>query len=215
MALRPRKFTDSNYVRAFREIVSRIGRALRAEPVRMYVAGGAAVHFYTGARISEDIDATFSRRIIPGEGLEVSYTDAEGKPRLLYFDTQYNESFALVHEDAHEDSIPLAIPGLERQPVEVRLFSPLDLAVSKLARFAEHDRGDIQALAGAGLIEPRSLRRRAEAALAGYVGDTRMVKSSIDLACEMVRKARRITTLRAASPPGARRSSRRRAVRGR
>ena len=213
--MRPRKFTDPNYVRAFREIVARIAGGLGDDPVRMYVAGGAAVHFYTGARISEDIDATFSRRIIPGEDLEVSYTDAKGATRLLYFDTQYNESFALVHEDAHEDSIPLAIPGLERQPVEVRLFSPLDLAVSKLARFAAHHRDDIRTLAGARLIEPRSLRRRAEEALAGYVGDTRQVRNSIKLACEMARQAQRKTTSRAASPRAGRKSSRRRAGLGR
>jgi hypothetical protein len=188
--VRPRKFTDPSYVRAFREIVARIGRNLGGAPLRMYVAGGAAVHFYTGTRISGDIDATFSRRILPGEGLEVSYVDADGTPRLLYFDTQYNESFALVHEDAHEDSIPLALPGLERKPVEVRLFSPLDLAVSKIARFADHDREDIRALARAGLIEPRSLRRRAEEALEDYVGDALRIKTSLRLACEIVRKVR-------------------------
>ena len=49
------------YLEAFREIVSRIARALgsaprRNLPVRMYVAGGAAMHFYTGERVSEDID---------------------------------------------------------------------------------------------------------------------------------------------------------------
>lgn len=213
--MRPRKFTDPAYLRAFREIVARIGRGLGDSPARMYVAGGAAVHFYTGVRISEDIDATFSRRIVPSEALEVSYTDTVGAPRLLYFDTQYNESFALVHEEAHDDSIPLAIPGLGRNPVEVRLFSPLDLAVSKLARFAEHDQEDICALARAGLIEARSLRRRAEEALGAYVGDSRKVKTSINLACAIVRRARREATSRAASPPASRRSSRRRAGRGR
>ena len=188
--MRPRKFTDPNYVRAFREIVVRIGRAALAAPLRMYVAGGAAVHFYTGNRISEDVDAAFSRRILPGGDLEVSYTDSAGTPRLLYFDTQYNESFALVHEDAHVDSLPLDLPGLAREPVEVRLFSPLDLAVSKLARFAEHDRDDIRSLARAGLIEQSALRRRAEEALAGYVGESRRIRTSIALACEIVKKAR-------------------------
>lgn len=196
--MRPRKFTDPNYVRAFREIVARISRAVRpvsggaaAGRVRMYVAGGAALHFYTGTRISGDVDAAFSHRIIAGDDLEVSYTDARGDPRLLYFDKQYNETFALVHLEAHDDSIPLALPGLAREPIEVRLFSPLDLAVSKLARFAEHDREDIQVLALAGLIEPRALRRRAEEALSGYVGDPKQIRTSIDLACEIVRKAQR------------------------
>ena len=40
--------------------------ATKAEglPIAMYVAGGAAQLFYTGARVSEDIDASFSRRIL-------------------------------------------------------------------------------------------------------------------------------------------------------
>ena len=213
--MRPRKFTDPNYVRAFREIVARIGRAARGVPLRMYVAGGAAVHFHTGERISGDIDAALSRRVIPGDDLEVAYTDAAGTPRLLYFDTQYNESFALVHEDAHEDSVPLHLPGLGRAPVEVRLFSPLDLAVSKLARFAGNDQEDIRALARAGLVGEIALRRRAEQALQGYVGDARRVRTSIRLACEMVQNARRKITSPASSQPAARRSSRRRAGRRR
>lgn len=189
--MRPRKFTDPNYVRAFREIVARIGRAAGGQPLRMYVAGGAAMHFYTGARISEDIDAVFSRRILPGDDLEVSFTDAAGSPRLLYFDTQYNESFALVHPDAHDDSVPLDLPGFARGRVEVRLFSPLDLAVSKLARFAEHDQDDIRTLAHAGLVKEETLRHRAEEALAEYVGDERRIKTSIRLACALVAGARR------------------------
>lgn len=210
--MRPRKFTDPNYVRAFREIVARIGGAVRGAPLRMHVAGGAAVHFYTGERISGDIDAALSRRLMPSDDLEVAYTDAAGAPRLLYFDTQYNESFALVHENAHEDSVPLDLPGLARSPVEVRLFSPLDLAVSKLARFTPTDQADIRALARAGLIEPAALRQRAEEALGGYVGDVRKIRTSISLACELVRTARRKATSPAASPPAARKNSRRRAA---
>ena len=201
--MRPSKFTDPRYVRAFREIVARLGRALGTAPqapVRMYVAGGAAVHFYTGCRISEDIDAALSHRIVAGDALEVSYSDAHGEPRLLYFDKQYNETFALVHRDAHDDSIPLAFPGLARHPIEVRLFSPLNLAVSKLARFAAHDRGGIRALARAGLIEPRALRRRAEEALGGYVGDPSSVRTSIALACDIVRRARSSRRSRARAP---------------
>lgn len=135
------------------------------------------------------------------DGLEVSYTDAAGAPRLLYFDTQYNECFALVHPDAHDDSIVLDLPGIARVPVEVRLFSPLDLAASKLARFAGHDQEDIRALARSGLIDADALRLRAEEALADYAGDERRVRTSIRFARDLVRKsyarARRRSTSRA------------------
>ncbi len=39
-----------------------------------------------------------------------------------------------MHEDAYDDSQPLALPGMEADVLDVRLLSPLDPAVSKLGR---------------------------------------------------------------------------------
>src|SRR3984957_8371494 len=164
------------YVSAFTELITRIAESLkglpkRMLPIRMYVAGGAALHFYTGERPSKDIAPSFPRRILLPEDLEVSYRDADGAARLLYFDRQYNDTFALLHEDAHQDSIPLALKGIEPSVLEVRLLSALDLAVSKISRLSSQDRADIAALARHGLIRSGPLGRRAEAALGGYVGN--------------------------------------------
>lgn len=70
--------------------------------------------------------------------------------------------------------------------LDVRLLAPLDLAVSKLSRFASQDRDNIVALARHGLIDAPGLRQRAEAALAGYIGDLARLRGSIDIACRMV-----------------------------
>lgn len=188
------------YLEAFAEIVSRIQRsvapgATRTKatakaglPIAMYVAGGAAQLLYTGARVSEDIDASFSRRILLPDNLEVAYVDADGAARLLYLDRQYNESFALLHEDVHKDSLPVKIDGINPAIIDVRAFTPVDLAVSKIARFAEHDQDDICALARAGLIMADKVRERAEEALGNYVGNLASVKTSIRLACELIRE---------------------------
>lgn len=160
-----------------------------AEPIAMYVAGGAAQLFYTGSRVSEDIDASFSRRILLPDNLEVAYFDADGVARLLYLDRQYNETFALLHEDVHEDSLPIMIDGVDPAIVDVRAFSPVDLAVSKIARFAEHDQDDMRALARAGLIKADEVRVRAEHALGNYVGNLISVERSIRLACELIRES--------------------------
>lgn len=79
------------YLAALGEIARRIAASLdnvapQALPIRMYIAGGAALHFYTGERVSRDVDAAFSRRIALPENLEVAYRDADGAARLLYFD---------------------------------------------------------------------------------------------------------------------------------
>jgi len=185
-------------VAAFREIVQRIGAVLltapkvRAEPVRMFVAGGAAMHLYTGQRVSEDIDATFSHRLVLPEDLEVAYRDADGAARLLYFDRQYNDTFGLMHENAYEDSVPLALEGVDPAVIEVRLLSPVDLAVSKISRLAEHDRGDIVALARRGLIDAKRVRQRAEEALTGYVGDLERLRTSVEIALRLIEDAARV-----------------------
>lgn len=191
----PETNAQREYAAAVGKIARRIADSLenvarQVLPVRMYIAGGAALHFHTGERVSRDIDAAFSHRIALPENLEVAYRDADGAARLLYFDRNYNDTLALMHEDAYDDSQPLTIPGVDPGVLDVRLLSPLDLAVSKLGRFADHDREDIEALARQGLIDAAGLRQRAEAALVAYVGDTARVQNTIDIACRIVSNSR-------------------------
>ena len=56
----------------------------------------------------------------------------------------------------------------------------------KISRFSSQDREDIAALARHGLIRARELRRRAEEALGGYVGNLDTPRTSIALACRIV-----------------------------
>jgi len=189
--MRPDPNARPEYLAAFREIIGRIAASLagsppRALPVQMYVAGGAALHLYTGERVSRDIDATFSHRIALPENLEVAYRDADGAARLLYFDRQYNDTFGLLHEDAYEDSVALALEGLDATALQVRVLSALDLAVSKLGRFSSQDQQDIESLARHKLVSSVALRRRAQGALRGYVGDTARVQGAIEVAVRVV-----------------------------
>lgn len=180
---------DPAYWEAFAELMSRIEAALGAyqgPAVPVYVAGGAASHIYTGARLSADVDATLGRRLLLPDDLQVMYRAADGKHRTLYFDRQYNDTLGLMHEDAHADSVPIDVPRIDRDRLDVRLLSPLDLAVSKLSRFAEPDQGDIRALAREGLLDSKKLRKRAEEALKGYIGRVDDVRISLDKACRMV-----------------------------
>lgn len=163
-----------------------------ARPVKVYVAGGAAVHLYTGARFSADVDARIDLpRVALSPDLKVTYRDPDGLPRILYYDMQYNETVALLHEDVHDESVSIRVPGVDPKRLDVRLFSPVDLAVSKLARLEPHDLEDILALAKAGLIDEDCVRRRAEEALPGYVGQVGRLRNSIDIACRKIRAVRR------------------------
>jgi hypothetical protein len=190
-ALRP----DPEYQEAFAQIMSRIERALGpkrpAKPVVVCVAGGAAMHFYTGGRFTNDIDAKIMARVmLDPKDLQVAYGGKDGHARLLYFDTQYNDSFALLHHDAYDEARPIDVAGVDSRRLEVRLLTPLDLAVSKLSRFSAQDEDDIRALAAEGLIDAAPLRRRAEAALPDYVGNIERIKTSLNIACKLVSAAR-------------------------
>lgn len=189
--MRPERHTRREYVLAFRELAARIAASLkdvprRALPIRMYVAGGAALHFHTGERVSVDVDAVFSRRIALPDGLDVAYRDEDGAARLLYFDRQYNDALGLLHEDAHDDSIPLTLDGIDPGVLDVRILTPIDLAVSKVGRFSEQDRADIASLARRGLVNPSRFEMRALAALEAYVGDTQRLRGNIASAVKII-----------------------------
>lgn len=188
--MKPHRSVRAEYLQAFATIVARVTKSLAASPgkapIRMYVAGGAALHLMTGARVSEDIDAVFSRRILLGDDIQVSYRDADGRARLLYLDRNYNDTLGLLHENAYEDSRAVTIPGVDRDVIEVRVLAPVDLAVTKLARFSEQDRADIELMAKAGMISAASLRKRATEALGGYVGDLDALRTSVDVACRLI-----------------------------
>ena len=180
---------------ALATIVARIAQDVpeMPEPVKMYLAGGVAVNFYTGARPTRDVDASFSRRLLlpPSGELVVPYEGSDGKVRVLYFDTNYNTSFAVMHEDAEDDSWLVEGSEFDNGKLELRILSPVDLAVSKLARFADNDREDIASLARARLIHPEQLEERARAALRYYVGRTAGVELSLRDALRIVDEVQR------------------------
>ena len=193
--MQPEPYTRREYVAAFRELAARIAASLKdvapsALPIQMYVAGGSALHFHTGERVSVDIDATFSRRIALPDRLDVAYQDEDGTARLLYFDRQYNDTLGLMHEDAYADSLPLTLTGIDPQVLDVRILTPLDLAVSKLGRFSDQDQADIAALARRGLIDATSLESRATEAIGGYVGDKTRLRGNIASAKKSVKANR-------------------------
>ncbi|MFN2376415.1 MAG: DUF6036 family nucleotidyltransferase [Candidatus Binatia bacterium] len=139
--MRPDPAARREYVAAFRAIVTRIASTLggtgrRLPAVRMYGAGGAAMHFYTGELVSEDVDAAV---------------------------------------------------------LEVQLLSPVDLAVSKISRLSDQDRGDIVALVRRGLVDAKAVRQWAEQALGGFVGNLGRVRNSIDIVVRILDDTARVT----------------------
>ena len=155
-----------------------------SKPLTVYLAGGMAVHLYTANRVTTDVDAEFSGRIIIPNDLMVEITLEDGSPQLIYLDTNYNSTFALMHEDYQDDAILVDL-GLEH--IQVRVLSPVDLAVSKIARLADNDREDIQALVRLGLTTANEIERRANSALVGYIGGQALLQANLQDALAIAR----------------------------
>lgn len=155
------------------------------EPVRMYLAGGMALHFHCGSRYTEDVDASFSERLlVPAQDLTVDYLREDGTPSSLYFDANYNDTFALMHPDYRANAQKWDGIGNESRLVQLFILNPLDLAVSKLSRFSPQDRSDILLLASHRLFTSVELRSQAAEALEFYVGDRSWLMHNIEDVCE-------------------------------
>jgi hypothetical protein len=182
---------------AFSAILDKIDRLLteanyNGPAIRMYLAGGLAVHHYCGSRYTNDIDASFSQRLLlPAKELVAAYRNGENKPEPLYFDANYNPDFALMHPDHRENAVEWKGLGNEKRRIILLVLSPVDLAVSKLARHSEQDQADIVALAEAGLLTASDLRARASEALEYFVGNKTTLQRNIEKSCQAVASSRK------------------------
>ena len=157
-----------------------------SKPLGVFVAGGVAAHFYTAARSTFDVDAEFSSRILIPQDLAVEVDMGDMGVQTLFFDTNYNSTFALMHEDYLKDSVPLDT-GLEF--IKVNLLSPVDLAVSKISRLSDNDKQDISHLVLSGCTNAIAIEKRANEAVGGYIGNMKEVRQNINSAVSIARQA--------------------------
>lgn len=179
---------------ALREMIERAAEQIRTDQVvDAYLAGGAATYLHlirasassaSEARYSEDADIQFSRPLNLHD-VVVGYTDREGEERVLALDRTYNIDIGMRHPDCFANAEHLFDSSNGR--LRLYMLSPLDLATTKVGRFEDHDRMDIELLARARLLDADEFERRAREALEYLATDTRMVEINIREAVEMIR----------------------------
>jgi hypothetical protein len=178
--------TNTLLAAGLKELFKKLEERLSLDrPINVYLAGGMAVHLYTASRVTTDVDAEFGSRVFIPSDLIVEVTLEDGTKESMYFDTNYNSSFALLHEDYLDDAIPLDF-GVEK--IKLHILSPLDLAVSKIARFADNDKEDIADLVRLGLTSADEIEQRATSALIGYVGGVSMLRLNLKDVLVMARE---------------------------
>ena len=157
-------------------------------PLTAFLAGGMAVHLYTAKRVTTDIDAEFSGRVVVPTDLFVQVELPDGSIEDIYFDSNFSTTLGLIHEDYQQDSVPLDL-GLRH--ITVRALSPVDLAVSKISRLAAPDKEDIRDLVLAGLTHADEIEARTKDALSYFIGNTSSLRFNIRDALEIARNAER------------------------
>lgn len=173
----PEFHTHTALAAGLRELFLRLEQELGlTRPLTVILAGGMAVHLYTGSRVTTDVDAEFGARLLLPNDLSVQVQLEDGTPQLVFLDSNYNATFALMHENYQDDAIPVDL-GLHY--LQVFVLSPVDLAVSKIARLAENDREDILQLVRLGLTTAEEIEQRANDALVGYIGNSNMLRVNL------------------------------------
>jgi hypothetical protein len=123
-----------------------------------------AIHLYTATRVTTDVEAEFSQRILLPNDVIVETKDGD----MLYLDPNYNSALTLLHEDYQQDGVPVPI-GTDS--VHVYVLSPADLIVSIIARLNGPDKSDIAAMIARFDIPAVEIENRAEEALARCIGN--------------------------------------------
>ena len=91
-----------------------------------------------------------------------------------------------MHENFADDLVDYPEINRKERAVKLFLLSPIDLAISKIARFSDQDVEDILELASRRYFSAEALKARANEALAYYIGNIGPVKNSIDIVCRKV-----------------------------
>lgn len=158
------------------------------KPVQAYIAGGVAVNYHTGHRMSRDVDIKWSHRIpIPPDMsfFEVADPDDPFDVHVIGFDGSFNDTLGSFPPDWEQRCIEVARAG----DIILSIMDPTDLAVSKVSRFEDRDKEDIRELASAGLVDLEAFKERAEEALSYFVGNTTFIEHNLKDAIELIETA--------------------------
>jgi hypothetical protein len=158
---------------------------LRTETSDAYICGGiAAMYWGVSSRTSLDLDMFMSRVVqIPPE-VAAGYEDKNGESIAVMFDQTFRPEFTLLQEDYADRATRLA----ESETVRVFVLSPEDLILTKLSRFAERDRADIQELINENVVRDADFvyRLGMDAITTSYIGDPVSVTYALKEVCQRI-----------------------------
>ena len=162
------------------EIAKYIPDAHKQTPVKAYLTGGGAVHYYSNKRVSDDVDLIMQYVVKLPDDLFVTWINDDGLIEEVHYDYTYNSTFGLLHEDYENRAIILKTID---DKFEINLLSPEDLIISKLVRFASKDEEDIKDIIETGKVNKEKLYELAKDAINVGVG---FQKNFVEINLEIV-----------------------------
>ncbi|MBW3243436.1 hypothetical protein KUV57_12250 [Epibacterium sp. DP7N7-1] len=169
----------------FAKLADRLG-SLKT-PLHAYIAGGIAVNYHTGYRMSDDVDVQWSHRVAIPPDMQVIEVADENDPdeyRMVTIDAGFADVLGSFPPEWEGNSPVICQVG----DIVLHVMDPVDLAVSKVARFQDRDREDIVQLARHGLIDVEKFEQRGKEALEYFIGNTKFVEYNLRDAVELIKK---------------------------
>lgn len=175
-------------IRAVRSLFELQERVVASAPnsVEVIVAGGAAVHYWTRSRVTVAVDCEFLSKVMLVND-QLIYEGDDSEKKILYFDRTYSPTLGPLHEDYRDRAV--RVPDFEPGgKLRVSVLAPIDLAISKLGRFQDHDKEDIKALAKLGVVDASRFKELATQTVDYYVGDKGMLPFNLADAVRIIEK---------------------------
>ncbi|WCE31158.1 DUF6036 family nucleotidyltransferase [Vibrio sp. SCSIO 43137] len=173
------------------QLIREKDESLTAGSVKAYVFGGCAIHIYTNARGSNDLDAELeATKKLDIQSLimdldPIYFEDPETGESTLDWDPNFNVGLPSLAPEYKENSIPL-LTG--ESILHVYLVSAVDIAVSKLSRLAKDDMKDILSLYKAGRFSLEEFKATAQDAV-DYSATPESLQNQVDFAIKTLEAA--------------------------
>ena len=169
------------------EIAKQIPDAHKKAPVKAYLTGGGAVHYYCNKRVSDDVDLIMQYAVKIPNDLFVVWLNDEGSLEQVHYDYTYNSTFGVLHEDYEDRAIHMITI---EDKFEIYLLSPVDLIISKLIRFAQNDEEDIDNIIKTGKVDKDELFQLATDAINVGVGfQKKAIETNLGLVMDMFKRS--------------------------
>ena len=169
------------FLEFFQDIDARLGKETHVHKIALYIFGGAAaVIAYGSRRGTLDIDTFIEDGAVKSKLLNWAGQGSELETKHgLYLHSANTELMLIESPDWMERSIEVLSGELKH--IRIMALSKEDLILSKLSRYNDRDREDIQFIVGKHKIDPEKLIKYFKSARQYFVGNLETLDATFNI----------------------------------